>query len=370
MLDKSGEIISCDNVGLWKTTYSNTYDYSDADSFKPPKKYHQLPSIESPGKNWVESRKMLPGYIPKLMYCRPPGHIHNAPQALGLGTFTNPQLAKNDKMKPIQRSVQPSKYRELMFKNLDNGNLSINKTREQESKFNYHNLVIKNRNKGAGISTGTIKKLKDGDYDLLKGIYNQGVYISSTERSHLQSAIPMDHNKIVGTDLEKLSDNVRYKAIRYNPNVEPWQQFSAKWDQVQLRKLTDTTTNQDTCKSFLTYHQPKESKAIENDKRANVSLVAHSGDRQLPGYSGYVPRLPIIKESWYENNSKEKCYCHQKGHIAKIIENDKESTTMRRAYPKYEFDKVPKSSYCPKKCPMSKMVTLVSPHNPFRLLNC
>ena len=80
--------------------------------------------------------------------------------------------------------------------------------------------------------------------------------------------------------------NVKFKPARYNEKAEPWQRFGAVWDRFQLRNATETD-----------HGDIKIKRCPEKPPKSHVPLVEHSGKRQIPGYAGYVPRLPIIKDA-------------------------------------------------------------------------
>merc|ERR1712226_24828 len=343
-----------DELGHWRSTYDQTYHYDDPNAFNKPIVYTELPCIQNPGKKCVDSYKFLPGYIPKLMYCRPPGHIRNAPQALGLGCFNKVNLPNNVKMKPIQRGIAPSLRRADAFRP-DYRHLTSNMTAEEELKFNYHNLVKNSRNEGLNLTTNSLctEKLHPSDIYQMKKIYHPAVWTTSTERSHLQAAIPMSNKRKVGTEMENNSDSVRYKATRYNVNSEPWQEFSTKWDRVQARHVCH---EDDKDEKKLRKNQKENEEDQNRDNSEPTDLVPHSENRQLPGYSGYVPRLPIIKGMHQAYSTTEpdtvSNYCRT-------------TTSMQRSFPKYATQK--QRSPFARKGTMSSMVTLVAPHNPFRL---
>ena len=360
----------------WRSTYAMTYQYDDPNKFTRPELFNQLPSIQNPSSKCVQSYKFHPDYIPKLMYCRPPGHIHNAPQALGLGTFNKVQLEKNVKMKPIQRGPVPQLKREVAF-SPGYRHLASNMTKEEEAKFMYHNLVKPNRNEGLDLSTKnddfTYDKLKKDDFIKLQKIYHPAVWTTNTERSHLQAAIPMKNKRKVGTDLEISSNNIKYKAMRYNANSEPWQTFSNKWDRVQARhaipdqedeiaeKVGGLSLKKEARKSSTGHNASKQVVRQVPAAIEKVDLVPHSENRQLPCYSGYVPRLPITKKS---RNLTSKCQNDESATPPPRPGNGHFITSMQRAFPKYSMSQ--KSSYA-RRPKMSSMVTLVHPHNPFRL---
>ena len=85
------------------------------------------------------------------------------------------------------------------------------------------------------LKTLTIRKLNKADEDALDSIVPKAFYSTSVGRSTLQSALENTNQNVPDSKLEKTSDEVRYKAARYNEKVEPWQRFSTKWDRAQLR---------------------------------------------------------------------------------------------------------------------------------------
>jgi len=299
----------------WKTTYDSCYKIDNPESFKPPIKYHTAPSIYAPGKNFVDAHKFLPGYIPKLMYCRPPGHAgKNAPQALGLGTFNKIPLESNVIMKPISRGVPPRKYRKDYFENLPENN---------DSKFMYHSLRMKD------------EREFDDSRKVLENIYS-----TNKERPLLESALVMAEKPKPSTVLmEPRKLNVKFKPARYNEKAEPWQRFGAVWDRVQLRNATEAD-----------HGDTKVKRCPEKPPKSLVPLVEHSGKRQIPGYAGYVPRLPIIKD-------------------ASRIDNPNKIPTTKGTYCSYDGEYAKARSQQRLRDPvMSNLITLVHPHNPFRLL--
>ena len=277
------------------------------------------------------------------MYCRPPGYNKIAPKALGLGTFTNPSIESNGKMKPITRGVQPKYYRETNFKKIQ---------KPDTTEFQYHSLRDDNSfkiNDGLGLKTLTIAKLSNSDEKRLNEIYPKAFYSSSVNRATLQSALNNQNKSTLPNKLEDNSDQVRYKAARYNEKVEPWQRFSTKWDRAQLR-------NQCTRPKSAENHQKQKFLNLKKSSEIltkSIDMVPHSGQRQVPGYCGYVPRLPIIRKADHESlDPNAVTDCHK-------------TTTNKRTFVRHDLRKVEKA---PQKVrPMSQMVTLVQPSNPFKL---
>lgn len=276
------------------------------------------------------------------MYCRPPGYNKIAPKALGLGTFTNPTIESNGKMKPITRGVQPQTYRKVNFPKVK---------KADTSQFQYHSLrdnLSFPMNEGLkDLKTLTIRKLNKSDENALDSIVPRAFYSTSVGRSTLQSALENTNQTVPDCKLEKTSDEVRYKAARYNEKVEPWQRFSTKWDRAQLR-------NQCTRPKSAEANSLKAPSFNRNKSMiASVDLVPHSGQRQVPGYCGYVPRLPILRNSVHESlDPSAVTDCHK-------------TTTNKRTFVRHDLRTVEQAPQ--KSRPMSQMVTLVQPSNPFRL---
>jgi len=379
-----------DELGHWRSTYAQSYHYDDPNAFCKPMVYTELPCVQNPGSKCVDSYKFLPGYIPRLMYCRPPGIIKPAPQALGLGTFNRVKLDNNLKMKPIQRGVAPNLRRKQAFKP-EYRHLDSHMTQEEESKFNYHNLVKPGRYEGLKLSTGTdltVQKLNNSDAEKLQSIIHPAAWTTSLERSNLQASIPIKHKRKVHSEIEKNSDTVRYKAARYNAASEPWQKFSDKWDRVQARenvvisschedmKAPDSAANHSNLEADDSMRDENNNVLAKNSSDHKINLANCSENRQVPGYSGYVPRLPIIKRSCSVIESREptKKYNYTNPTNTQLISNDRPdtvsdfnrtTTSMQRSFPKYELANTI-SPYA-RKSHMSNMVTLVAPNNPFRL---
>lgn len=332
------------NLDRWQSTYKSNFQVTDNMNFQKPIVYHQPPSIENPRPTFVDGRKYMQGYIPKLMYCRPPGYNKIAPKALGLGTFTNPLIESNGKMKPITRGVQPKHYREANFQKVKPADTT---------EFQYHSLRKNNSfkiNEGVGLKTLTISKLTASDEKLLDEIYPKAFYSSSVNRATLQSALDNNNEQIrkLPEKLEDNSDQVRYKAARYNEKVEPWQRFSTKWDRAQLRNQCARPQSAEISKKFKKLDLQQ-----NNTLTKSIDMVPHSGQRQVPGYCGYVPRLPIIRKSDHESlDPNAVTDCHK-------------TTTNTRTFVGHDLRKMEKAPL--KVRPMSKMVTLVQPSNPFKL---
>lgn len=290
------------------------------------------------------------------MYCRPPGFVKNAPQALGLGTFTNPTLEHNAKMKPITRGVLPKKFREVGFPKVG---------LEDSTKYQYHSLRDGNfpKNKGLDMTTLTISEMTPKDLKALDSIYSPAVWTTMCQRNHLQAALPKPALQKPQTALEESPNAVVYKARRYNEAVEPWQRFSTKWDRVQIRPVCrkgrwmERRADQPEPTCALLKVDGESSPTEEGQEEASTEspenaadLVPHSGLRQIPGYCGYVPRLPIIRNEDHESLQKY------------VLTDVHKTTTNRRTYVQHEIRETPL-----KDRPMSKMVTLVHPSNPFKL---
>merc|ERR1712032_863410 len=213
---------------------------------------------------------------------------------------------------------------------------------------------------GVGLKTLTIQKLTDSDEKLLDEIYPKAFYSSSVNRATLQSALDNNNEQIrkLPEKLEDNSDQVRYKAARYNEKVEPWQRFSTKWDRAQLRNQCQTARPQSAEINKISNKKFKKQLDLQQNNNNNslsksIDMVPHSGQRQVPGYCGYVPRLPIIRNSDHESlDPNAVTDCHK-------------TTTNKRTFVGHDLRKMEKAPQMNR--PMSKMVTLVQPSNPFKL---
>merc|ERR1712019_33157 len=361
-----------DELDNWRSTYAQTFKYSDPKCFKRPFAFTQLPSIQKPSDKTVDSFKFSPGYIPKLMYCRPPGHVRNAPQALGLGCFNKIPLDSNEAMKPIQRGPKPEIKRDQAFNNdtckLQYGTKFM--TPEEAAKYQYHSLVLDNDKAGKGKVKSDreggfyqgpkcYQKMTDSDKSKLMTILDPAVWTTSTERSHMQAAIPMSaHKGAIPNVLEKNSDNIRLRAPRYSQTTEPWQSFSECWDRVQIREADHEQAEQQ--KQKENQDKINQENSQDDKPKTPTKLVRHSKNRQIPGYMGYVPRLPVIK-------SPETLHQLNKSEPESVSNNNlRRTTSMQRDFPVYNMNNREKSPYARRRA-MSTMVTLVNPNNPFRL---
>lgn len=390
-------------TGHWQSCYADTYCYKDPSCFNKQMVYNTTPSIQNPSKNSVPSVRFQPNYIPRLMYCRPPGKGNHDAVSLNLGTFHSSAFTKKGKTNEEIRSAQTDfkSIYQFQLANIQRGyepkirrQQIIGKVLKKEAAdtteqdmFNYHNLIRKNRNSGCNLTSEcelTHRKLTNSDKEKLAEIHHPAVWTTNTERSQLQSAIPIKNNLTPVTELEASSDTVRYKADRYNVNAEPWQRFSDKWDNVQRREREQMTRTNEV-KNQKTGVDMDVTVDIDSDCEADerspdCEMVPHSESRHLPGYSGYVPRLPITKtQTTSKRNFSKESQTYSNG--------CRRSTTMQRAFPNYmqSNEKNEKQSsnsnsessidstiYSPYKSfarrgVMSNTITLVRPHNPFRL---
>jgi len=379
-------------VAPWQTCYADTYIYDDPSCFKRKTVYHTTPSIQAPSKNCVDSLCYSQDYIPKMKYCQPPGKSHHDAVSLNLGTFCSSAFTKKgktsqeiknlqldlghtyqNKLYHIQRGYVPSKKREAILSRVkQREDRQAASKKSEKSQFKYHNLILENRNPGCDLSSEELvhKKLTDSDKKKLAGIHFPAVWTTNTERAQLQSAIPIKNKVTAGTELEVSSDTIRYKADRYSVNAEPWQKFSDKWDNVQVREVNAGATEgeREDEKVEAEESQPKKKVKLfkyelEQEQKTPeappVSLVKHSEARHLPGYSGYVPRLPITKS---QTTSKRAF----KSEDETTSSDSRRNTTMQRAFPNYHIKNSPDRTYA-RRGVMSNTITLVRPHNPFRL---
>jgi hypothetical protein len=232
-------------------------------------------------------------------------------------------------------------------------------TPEEASKYQYHSLVLQDATTGKGgfyQGPKCYQKMTDNDKSKLMKILDPAVWTTSTERTHMQAAIPMSaHKGAVPNVLEKNSDNIRLRAPRYSQTTEPWQSFSEGWDRVQIREADHEQAeqqklNKDSNKDF--------DKNIVENQNAIPPIARHSKNRQIPGYMGYVPRLPVIKGPESKSDNSQIC--------DSVSMDLRRTTSMQRDFPAYGMNNREKSPYARRRA-MSTMVTLVNPNNPFRL---
>ena len=180
------------------------------------------------------------------------------------------------------------------------------------------------------------------------------------------------------------ADKVKFKIKRYHNKSEPWQTFYDKFDKKHNRKeyfynyswldrkirlepeseeeedepKLDVYTGMRVPKTKLV--TPKTAPAITASKNVTFSdrqLVSSCHFRQIPKYSGFVPRFPLIKSNSKMLIRHPSTTCNDNAH--------KFTTSSQAAYGNFP-NNFPKAEFL-KKTNISSLVTLVPPNNPFRL---
>jgi len=156
---------------------------------------------------------------------------------------------------------------------------------------------------------------------------------------------------------EKKADQVTLRPRRYETSANTWQRVGTQWDKSQYRPHIDTiragkvdgSSPRNPCSRTNRSPEPDRNKEVE-EKILNLiktDKLVSSFVRPCPGYAGFKPRLPI--EGTPETHET------LRDHI---------KTLMKHSYKSYESEDFVKTIH-PHLGPMSRVVTLTYPYNPF-----
>lgn len=68
------------------------------------------------------------------------------------------------------------------------------------------------------------------------------LYTSTTREATEEAALPTPRRIVPRSTLERETDPVRYRVIRYSPRPSLWQHYAREWDAMQLRRSPDAET--------------------------------------------------------------------------------------------------------------------------------
>lgn len=299
---------------LYKSTYTSLYKKTPCDT-KRRIKFNELPHLTGDCHNQVKSRTHY-DYIATKKFARLPGLAHDDPPCLGLGSHTSVPLYNTEKA--IVR-MKPPQDQKIKFK-----------TEKQVSTAPEHedleDVIVRLR------WVPTKKREEQGNINNL----------------------PVPKWKIPDTTLEHpflMSKSPR----RYERSAEDWQIVSRAWDRVQMRPLLGNRK----CKSMTL---EKKNVALEQGDVAKSENAEQGGDsfnfnmanqckvRKLPHYGGFVPKEPV-------DTSTDKS-------SAELYRSSAER--VYRSYPHHVMHN-PRTQAKHRQAPLSKMVTIVYPCNPFKI---
>ncbi|XP_039252503.2 uncharacterized protein LOC120329788 [Styela clava] len=310
----------------FKSTYSSFYAKGPTRYQRPISLRHQptqllLPVIQHGDKQLVECRTHA-DYIDRKKYARPIGLTHDNPICLGLGSFTDA---------PVENA-----HKEI-----------VSCPRPQDKKFK------RGKKKCSNSSGNYVVEAKDAlrQGEHLDDMIVRLRWIPSTSRQQEEECLTVPNWKVPRTTMEKNADVVRNRPKRYESSVGAWQTVASSWDRLQMRQpISRSTCCKDNKVSKNQQNQLEVEKAITQgieNYRTNSSYVIadQSRVRKLPGYGGFVPREPVERIKYPQRQG--------------VFQTSSSSTYHN--FPGYTVPGLHS------KGPLSRMVTLVYPCNPFKL---
>lgn len=310
----------------FRSTYSSLYAKDPKRRDGPVDLRHQptqllTPVLKHGDRQMVECRTHA-DYIGKKKYARPIGLAHDNPICLGLGCFTDAPLE--------------SAHKEI-----------VSCPAPADSRFKRAKSKV-----ASPMSVSSAKDLLRSEEDLDEMIARLR-WIPSTRRQQEEGCIPVPKWKIPNTTWEKNADLVRHRPRRYHRSVGIGQEVPSYWDRVQMRApLSKRDSAYSPCEHRKTAQVSRTTTdEISRDldviaqyrQNAPYIIADQSRLRKLPGYGGFVPREPVERLKFV---SREETF--------------QSSSSTYRNYPGYSVDGVHSRG------PLSKMVTLVYPYNPFK----
>jgi len=297
---------------LYKSSYASLYKKTPNDTQRR-KKFNQLPHLTGECHNQVASRTHY-DYIATKKFARPPGLAHDDPPCLGLGSHTSVPLYNTEK--EIVRMAPPQEQ-------------TIKLDREK------HKVIVPQK-------------------ETLEDLIVRLRWISTKKREEKGdiSNLPVPKWKIPDTTYEPpflMSKSPR----RYETSAEDWQIASRAWDRVQMRPLLGNryntpaiTMEKNTSPDVSSKAVDDQCKHIESDE---FNIANQCRVRTLPRYGGFVPREPV-------DTRGDEC-------SADLYRSS--ATRVYRSFP-HEVMHDPRTQTKHRRAPLSKMVTIVYPCNPFK----
>ncbi|XP_078491380.1 uncharacterized protein LOC100177770 [Ciona intestinalis] len=301
---------------LYKSTYASLYRKNPEDTKCRPK-YHQLVSLSVDAANQVRSRNH-PDYIGTRKFVRPPGLDHDYPICLGLGSYVDVPLQNTDK--PIVRTDPPQKCNLAASSPVK----TSQKNRKDEADETFQDKIVRLR------------------------------WVSTTKREEEGNCLPVPKWDVPCTTLEDNADMVRQRPQRYEQTACDWQNLSRAWNKIQpCSNINSSGSGSDkkvpSGKGTVWDRRQK----IMDDLRQKskpATIADQCRLRKLPGFAGFVPREPV--ESRFDPSCSE------------IFRSS--ASRVYRAFP-HDVMNDPRTMTNHRKAPLSRMITLVYPSNPFKI---
>jgi len=257
---------------------------------------------------------------------------------------------------PISLPTFPHRKRESAFP-IAAGFETSTQTRLSEAQNQKKNKRSKSRRSSSRSSSKTTPELPDD-----KGYHHSVPSIVLQELAHLHTYTPSSdlreiHSPTEDKERELLKQrgapcisntSVRYRQSVKNTKPENWQKVGCIWDKVQERNgfnstkdIRENITNIESTRLLSRPRMEQTSKSILKEQ-SKSQPAKKEFNRNIPGYGGYEPQLPIQRN----------------------VNNHGTRTTMNsyfRQHPRVTY-RLPEYGH---KGPMSRLVTLTEPLNPF-----
>jgi len=298
---------------LYKSTYASLYKKTPCDT-KRRIKFNELPHLTGECHNKVASRTHY-DYIATKKFARLPGLAHDDPPCLGLGSHTSVPLYNTEKA--IVR-MKPPQDQKIKFETKKAVKVSPEDEELEDVIVRLRWIPTKKREEQGNINNLPVPKWKIPDTTL--------------EHPFLMSKSPR----------------------RYERSSEDYQIVSRAWDRVQMRPLLGNRK----CKPMELdeRHSTPQRYLKESDNaeqlgcNVNFNMANQCKVRKLPHYGGFVPKEPV-----------DTCTDERSADLYRS-----QATRVYRSYPHHVMHN-PRTQAKHRQAPLSKMVTIVYPCNPFKI---
>jgi len=300
--------------------------------------------------------------LPPLPFCQEPclyqheGKLNPRCFPISLPVFPH---RKRESAIPIaagfETDIHASLYNEHKKRKDKNGNSSTNLSR----------CSSKGTNSSTNISP---KETPENSF------YEEGEYHHSVPTIVLKELVKL-HNYTPSSDLREIvsapkekeaeskipqvpfpNTSVRYRQHVKNANPENWQKIGCIWDKVQERNgfnssksNLESSTRTDSPRLLSRPRRNEQFSVVRKDNSAKPQYDKKNFNENIPGYGGYEPQLPI-----------ERCDNSDNVHSMKTT-----SKTYYRTHPRISY-RLPKYGH---NGPLSRLVTLTEPFNPFNKIS-
>lgn len=291
--------------------------------------------------------------LPPLPFCQEPCLYHNEGKL-------------NPRCFPISLPIFPHRKRDSAIPIAAGFETDIHANLYKEHKKNKSRSENRSSKKSKCSKRTPEISIYEGEYQhsvptcVLKELVHLHTY---TPSSDLREIIP-NHREYEESEVDSQrvpfqNTSVRYRQRVKNAHPENWQKIGCIWDKVQERKGFNCSERKDQENSKLTesgrllsrprINQHCRQPAQNNERSQKAQEIKKTFNERIPGYEGYKPQLPIEQSDKFNN-----VYCMQ--------------TTSQTYYKSF-----PKISYClPTRGhngPLSRLVTLTEPFNPFNKIS-